>query len=93
MPLLTVVAFQGDGLAFALVMAAGNREIAVLAARPLGQGEVVIKPLGDYVGRLPGIAGAAILADGQVALILDGATLLVDAQFKEGEDSRATVAG
>jgi two-component system chemotaxis sensor kinase CheA len=69
---------------YALVMNAGNQEIALLVNRPLGQGEVVIKPLGDYVGRLPGVAGAAILADGRIALILDGSTLIPDEHCLEG---------
>ena len=38
--------------------------------------EVVIKPLGDIVGELQGIAGGAILGDGSIALILDPAALV-----------------
>jgi two-component system chemotaxis sensor kinase CheA len=40
----------------------------------LGRQEIVIKALGDYVGR--GIAGATILGDGSVVLILDVAGLI-----------------
>ena len=36
------------------------------------QRQVVVKGLGDSVGRIPGISAATILGDGQVALILDG---------------------
>ena len=36
------------------------------------QRQVVVKGLGDSVGRVPGISAATILGDGQVALILDG---------------------
>lgn len=67
-----------------LVMQAGAQEIALLINRPIGQGEVVIKPLGDYIGRLPGVAGSAILADGRIALILDGATLVSRQSTQEG---------
>jgi two-component system, chemotaxis family, sensor kinase CheA len=35
-----------------------------------------VKPLGNYVGEVKGIAGATILGDGQVALILDVPTLI-----------------
>ena len=35
------------------------------------QMEFVIKTLGKYLGELKGIAGATILGDGTVALILD----------------------
>jgi len=37
----------------------------------LGQQEVVIKPLSDYLMDQPGFAGATILGDGSIALILD----------------------
>jgi len=35
------------------------------------QQDVVIKSLGAYLGSIPGIAGATILGDGKIALILD----------------------
>ena len=37
----------------------------------IGSQQVVIKPLGNDIEGLPGIAGGAILGDGQAALILD----------------------
>ena len=37
----------------------------------LGQQQVVIKSLGDYLGKIKGVAGGAILGDGKVALIID----------------------
>ncbi len=37
----------------------------------VGKQEVVIKSLGEGLGRIPGIAGGAILGDGRVGLILD----------------------
>jgi two-component system chemotaxis sensor kinase CheA len=37
----------------------------------LGKQEVVIKNLGEGLGKIPGIAGGAILGDGRVGLILD----------------------
>ncbi|BDG61385.1 hypothetical protein caldi_24750 [Caldinitratiruptor microaerophilus] len=66
---------EGTG-ASALLVRADGQELALLVDQPLGLGDVVVKPLGDYVGRLPGVAGAAILADGRVALVLDPSTLL-----------------
>jgi two-component system, chemotaxis family, sensor histidine kinase and response regulator PixL len=42
----------------------------------LGEQELVIRPLGDLI-RVPSyVHGASILADGQLSLVLDGATLL-----------------
>ena len=41
----------------------------------VGQQEIVIKPLGKILLKVKGIAGATILGDGNVALILDAASL------------------
>jgi hypothetical protein len=40
--------------------------------------QIVIKTLGDYLNGLPGIAGATILGDGKVTLILDIGSLIQD---------------
>jgi two-component system chemotaxis sensor kinase CheA len=37
----------------------------------IGQEEVVIKPLEDYLQEKSGFSGATILGDGQISLILD----------------------
>jgi two-component system chemotaxis sensor kinase CheA len=42
----------------------------------LGQQEIVIKALDDYLGEAWGIAGATILGDGKVVLIVDVPTLM-----------------
>jgi two-component system chemotaxis sensor kinase CheA len=60
----------------------GNREeiviakvsdgkIAMIFDQLLGGYQTVIKPLGELARFCPGVSGSAILADGQVALILD----------------------
>ena len=41
----------------------------------VGQQEIVIKPLGKLLQKVKGVAGATILGDGNVALILDAASL------------------
>jgi two-component system chemotaxis sensor kinase CheA len=48
-----------------------NRQAAVLIEEILGQQQVVIKSLENNYQKVPGIAGATILGDGRVALILD----------------------
>ena len=37
----------------------------------LGQEEIVIRPLPPILARIPGLAGASIMGEGQVVLILD----------------------
>ncbi len=46
-------------------------EAGLAVDRFIGQQEVVIKPLADYLTDEPGFSGATILGDGTVALILD----------------------
>ena len=41
-----------------------------------GEHQAVIKPLGESLLGIPGVAGATILGDGHVALILDVPALL-----------------
>jgi two-component system chemotaxis sensor kinase CheA len=49
----------------------GGGHIALLVDEIVGQQQVVIKSITDNLDPVPGIAGATILGDGRVALILD----------------------
>lgn len=49
---------------------------ALLVDEMMNKQEVVIKSLGTFMRNLPGVAGGAILGDGNIALILDPGTLL-----------------
>ncbi len=48
-----------------------GRRLGIVVDRLLERQEVVIKPLGSYLGDLKGISGATIMGDGSVILILD----------------------
>lgn len=54
-----------------VVVMVGERRIGCAVDQLLKQQDVVIKPLGGYIGKIEGIAGGAVLGDGRVALILD----------------------
>lgn len=54
-----------------VVLNVGERLIGCIVDSLLRQQDVVIKSLGGYLGSIKGIAGATILGDGRVALILD----------------------
>ena len=64
-----------------IVIEGDGRRCALMVDELLGQQQVVIKSLGDAMGRVPGVAGGAILGDGRVGLILDadGVLQLADA--------------
>jgi len=55
----------------AVVLAVGDRRYVVVVDEVLGGREVVVKPLGSHLRRVPGVAGATLLGDGSVVLILD----------------------
>lgn len=48
-----------------------ERRMGIVVDSLLERQEIVIKPLGEYLGDLKGISGATILGDGSVILILD----------------------
>ncbi len=53
-----------------------GRTSALLVDEMISKQEVVIKNLGSFMQGLPGVAGGAILGDGNIALILDPASIL-----------------
>jgi two-component system chemotaxis sensor kinase CheA len=59
-----------------VIIADGRRRCALLVDELLGQQQVVVKSLGRGVGKIPGVAGGAILGDGCVGLILDTAEIV-----------------
>jgi two-component system chemotaxis sensor kinase CheA len=65
-----------DQPAIAIVVDVDGRRAALLVDRLLGQQQVVIKSLEANYRRIPGIAGATVLGNGRVALILDVNALL-----------------
>lgn len=54
-----------------VVIRKGERLAALTIEDFIGQSEIVIKNLGKYLPPVQGVAGATILGDGQVALIVD----------------------
>jgi two-component system chemotaxis sensor kinase CheA len=48
-----------------------QKSVGLTVSQVLGEQDIVVKPLSSVVKRTKGIAGATILGDGRVALILD----------------------
>jgi two-component system chemotaxis sensor kinase CheA len=57
-----------------VVVKIGKSKIGFIVNELIGQQEIVIKSLGRFLSKIKGIAGATILGDGNVALILDVAS-------------------
>lgn len=61
---------------YVVVVGIAEKRLGLVVTRLLGQQEVAIKSLGNYLADVPGIAGSTILGDGKVALIVDPAKLI-----------------
>ncbi|MCW3488714.1 chemotaxis protein CheA [Dethiobacter alkaliphilus] len=59
-----------------VVVEAGSRKAGLVVDVLLGQQEIVIKSLSKVVEGIPGVAGATVLGNGKVALILDVSNLI-----------------
>lgn len=59
-----------------VIVRKGEKMAALVVNSFIGQQEVVLKSLGDYLSGAFAISGATILGDGQVALILDSNALI-----------------
>ncbi len=62
----------------------GMKRIGLVVDELLGQQEIVIKSLGEYLGNIKGIAGSTILGDGSVIMIMDVAEL-VESLYQNNE--------
>lgn len=61
---------------FVVVVHMGDQRAGIIVDTLIGQQEIVIKSLGKLLTGIKSIAGATILGDGQVALILDVGSLM-----------------
>ena len=70
---------------FVVIVGSGDKKMGLMVDSLIGEEDVVIKPLLDKFTNSPGIAGATILGDGMVALIIDVSQLLELGLKKERE--------
>ena len=61
---------------YVVVVGSGEKRGGIIVDRLIGQQEIVIKALDDYLGALPGISGGTVLGDGSIAMILDIGSLI-----------------
>jgi two-component system chemotaxis sensor kinase CheA len=69
-----------------------GRQVGLVVDSFQGEQEIVIKPLSDVVGRIPGISGATILGNGSISLIIDVHSLVSEA-YASGRVARAEYSG
>jgi two-component system chemotaxis sensor kinase CheA len=75
----TRLAGNGENGQKVVILAVGDKRVALLVDHLVGQESTVIKPLGSYLHNCSSIAGATISGDGRVRLVLDPAGLLASA--------------
>jgi two-component system chemotaxis sensor kinase CheA len=67
---------SNEDVSFVVIVGSADKKIGVMVDALIGEEDVVIKPLHDQYTITPGIAGASILGDGSVSLIIDVSQLL-----------------
>ncbi len=75
--------------AYVVILGLAESKIGVIVDTLVGQEEIVIKSLGEYLKGMEGIAGATIRGDGGVTLIVDVAALM---QMAKSLDTTALAA-
>jgi len=73
---------------FVVIVGTAEKRVGLMVDSLIGEEDVVIKPLRDQFTQSPGIAGASILGDGSVCLIIDVSQLLELGLKRELEERR-----
>ncbi|MDR0587071.1 MAG: chemotaxis protein CheA [Treponema sp.] len=79
---------EGKDFCYIVIVGTAEKKMGFMVDSLIGEEDVVIKPLRDQFTNSPGIAGASILGDGSVSLIIDVSQLLELGQRKEIEQRR-----
>ncbi len=81
---------ESSDYCYIVIVGSQNKKIGVMVDALIGEEDVVIKPLRDQFTNSPGIAGASILGDGSVSLIID-VTQLLDLGVRQEIDAKQVV--
>lgn len=76
------IADDASGNAYVVVVGFGERRMGLIVDELLGQQEIVIKSLGDYLKGLRGFAGAAEIGKHEVILMLDIESIIEESLIK-----------
>lgn len=72
---------------YVVVVGSGEKQGGLVVDKLVGQQEIVIKALDDYLGELPGISGGTVLGDGKISLVIDIASV-IGKETRGGNDAR-----
>ncbi|MCD8501284.1 MAG: chemotaxis protein CheW [Bacillaceae bacterium] len=68
---------------FVVVIGIAEKRVGLVVDQTIGNQDIVIKPLGKYIGTPPFISGATIMGEGDVSLILDVASIVNELGTKD----------
>ena len=68
--------FESDTQAYVVIIGLAEAKLGVIIDTLVGQEEIVIKSMGDYLQGIPGIAGATVRGDGRITLIVDVGSMM-----------------
>jgi two-component system, chemotaxis family, sensor kinase CheA len=86
--LFRIDAQEQSEYSFVVIVGTSDKKVGLMVDSLIGEEDVVIKPLRDQFTNSPGIAGASILGDGSVSLIIDVSQLLELGLKRELEERR-----
>lgn len=69
---------------YVVIVGTGDQQVGVIVDKLIGEQEIVIKSLGEHLGRIAGLSGATILGDGRVSLIIDVRALISETSGRRG---------
>lgn len=89
--------FESSEQTYVVVIGVAESKLGIIVDTLLGQEEIVIKSLGDYLQNIRGIAGGTIRGDGKVTLIVDVANIMemakeINVDIKASIEASATQA-
>ena len=76
---------EAQARVFVVILSAEGREVGLIVDRLLGEEDIVIKSLEEYLTGTRGVSGASIMGDGSISLIIDVIELVNLAIGKERE--------
>ena len=71
---------------FVIIISIVEKRLGLVVTELIGQEETVVKPLGESLGKVLGIAGATIRGDGNISLIIDTVELLENSRPHVGQN-------
>ena len=75
---------QPESFLYVVVVGLAENKLGIVVNKMIGQEEVVIKSLGEDLGKTRGVSGATIMGDGRVRMILEIRDLFEMASEKKG---------